>query len=52
MRDEWEAKKPELEKKISDILGVAWTIDINPNQIYAYADDGYAKESPGAMLAS
>jgi hypothetical protein len=52
VRDSWEAKKEGLAKKISEHLGVEWTIDINPNQIYAYAKDGYAKESPGAMIAA
>ncbi|GJN83194.1 hypothetical protein VFPFJ_11152 [Purpureocillium lilacinum] len=52
VRDDWESKKPEFEKSLSDILGEQWTIDINPNQIYAYAVDGYAKESLGSMLAA
>ncbi|KAJ6445393.1 ATP binding protein [Purpureocillium lavendulum] len=52
IRDDWESKKAEFEKSISDILGESWTIDINPNQIYAYAIDGYAKESLGSMLAA
>ncbi|OAQ60532.1 hypothetical protein VFPPC_06664 [Pochonia chlamydosporia 170] len=50
VRDSWEANKDGLAKKISELLGAEWTIDINPNQIYAYAKDGYAKESPGAMI--
>ncbi|KAF5139074.1 hypothetical protein E5D57_002863 [Metarhizium anisopliae] len=52
VRDNYESKKDELAKKISDVLGAEWTVDINPNQIYAYAKDGYAKESPGAMIAA
>lgn len=52
VRDEWENKKSQLEQSISSILGVPWTLDINPNQIYAYATDGYAKESTGSMLAA
>ncbi|KAI8627621.1 hypothetical protein F5Y19DRAFT_465808 [Xylariaceae sp. FL1651] len=50
VRDAWDAKKEELEGKISEILGTPWTIDVNPNQIYAYANDGYAKESLGACI--
>ncbi|EXU96894.1 hypothetical protein X797_009977 [Metarhizium robertsii] len=52
VRDNYESKKDELAKKISDVLDAEWTVDINPNQIYAYAKDGYAKESPGAMIAA
>lgn len=52
IRDEWEAKRPEFEKQISEVLGTEWTIDINPNQIHAYAKEGYAKESTGSCIAS
>lgn len=51
MRDEWDNKKADVEKKISDILTVPWTIEVNPNQIYAYAKSDYAKESLGSCLA-
>ena len=50
LRDNWDAKKPELEKELSDILGEPWTIEVDPLQIYAYATEGYAKESTGSML--
>ncbi|KAI0190696.1 hypothetical protein EV127DRAFT_388616 [Xylaria flabelliformis] len=51
VRDEWDAKKGEVEAKISEILGVAWTIDVNPNQIYAYSESSaYAKERIGSCL--
>jgi hypothetical protein len=33
-------------------LGEKWTIDVNFNQLYAYAGDGYAKNSPGACVAA
>ncbi|KAK2590944.1 hypothetical protein QQS21_011363 [Conoideocrella luteorostrata] len=52
IRDNWEAKKADLEKVISDRLGTSWTVDINPSQIYAYAKDGYAKESTGSMITA
>ncbi|XWX01171.1 hypothetical protein V2A60_009197 [Cordyceps javanica] len=52
IRDNWESKKEENEKEISDILGEKWTIDIDPKNIYPYGTDGsYAKESTGAMIA-
>ncbi|KAG5995909.1 hypothetical protein E4U54_002709 [Claviceps lovelessii] len=50
VRDNWEAKKPDWEKKISHILRTPWTIDIDVHQIYAYATDGWAKECTGSML--
>lgn len=52
IRDAWENKKSGFEQQISDSLSVPWTVDINPNQLYAYADEGYAKESPGDCIAS
>ncbi|KAI1164144.1 hypothetical protein F5B18DRAFT_650863 [Nemania serpens] len=50
VRDDWDAKKEAIAKKLSEILGVEWTIDVNPNQIYAYAKEGYAKENLGACI--
>ncbi|KAI0104283.1 hypothetical protein GGR51DRAFT_522214 [Nemania sp. FL0031] len=50
VRDAWDAKKEGLEAKLSETLGVAWTVEVNPNQIYAYAKDGYAKENLGACI--
>jgi hypothetical protein len=52
VRDDWDAKKEELEKKLSGILGVAWTVDVNPNQIFAYAkdDNGYARQNLGSCI--
>ncbi|KAI1188562.1 hypothetical protein F5B17DRAFT_262480 [Nemania serpens] len=50
VRDDWDAKKGAIEKKLSKILGVEWTIDVNPNQVFAYAKDGYAKENLGACI--
>ncbi|KAL7947965.1 hypothetical protein V8C42DRAFT_342952 [Trichoderma barbatum] len=52
IRDEWENKKPEYEKRLSDMLGEPWKIDINLHQVCAYAQDGYAVESPGSMIAA
>ncbi|KAI1458563.1 hypothetical protein F4805DRAFT_118112 [Annulohypoxylon moriforme] len=52
VRDAWDNKKSDFEKQISDTLIVPWTIDINPNQLFAYAEEGYAKESLGDCIAS
>lgn len=50
VRDDWDAKKADVEARITEILGVPWTIEVNPNQIYAYAKSGYAKENLGACI--
>ncbi|KAH8883563.1 hypothetical protein GQ53DRAFT_698995 [Thozetella sp. PMI_491] len=52
VRDEWEANKADFEKQLSDVLGTAWTIDINPNAVWPYHNDGYAKDSLGACIKS
>ncbi|KKO97461.1 hypothetical protein THAR02_10440 [Trichoderma harzianum] len=52
IRDEWENKKGEYEQRLSGLLDAPWKIDINLHQVCAYAQDGYAKESPGSMIAS
>ncbi|KAK1638907.1 hypothetical protein BDP81DRAFT_459519 [Colletotrichum phormii] len=51
IRDEWESKKEDLQKELSDVLGAEWTLkDINPSALYPYAVDGYAKESLGSCI--
>ncbi|KAK5625470.1 hypothetical protein RRF57_001186 [Xylaria bambusicola] len=52
VRDGWEAKKGDLEAKVTKILGTEWTIDVNPNQVFAYAGEerSYARESLGACI--
>ncbi|KAK4098770.1 hypothetical protein N658DRAFT_208972 [Parathielavia hyrcaniae] len=50
VRDEWDNNKADLEQQLSDLLGTAWTIDIQPNAIWPYHNDGYAKESLGSCL--
>ncbi|KAJ9149791.1 hypothetical protein NKR23_g4092 [Pleurostoma richardsiae] len=51
VRDNWEEKKPDFEKQLSEALSVPWTIDIDPKAIYPYAKEGYAKESLGKCIA-
>ncbi|KAH0441919.1 hypothetical protein CcaCcLH18_01779 [Colletotrichum camelliae] len=52
IRDDWESKKEDLQKELSDVLGAEWTLnDINPNELYPYAGDGYAKQSLGSCIA-
>ncbi|KAH8174832.1 hypothetical protein LIA77_06251 [Sarocladium implicatum] len=51
IRDAWENAKEGIESDLSSILGQTWTVDVNANQIYAYAEEGYAKECPGSMIA-
>ncbi|KAI1370982.1 hypothetical protein F4677DRAFT_436794 [Hypoxylon crocopeplum] len=52
IRDEWDSKKSDIERQLSDILTVPWTVEVNPNQLYTYATDGYAKESLGSCIAA
>ncbi|CAK7220082.1 hypothetical protein SCUCBS95973_004036 [Sporothrix curviconia] len=52
VRDKWEEKKPDFEKKISDALGTAWTIDINPLVLFPYATSSYGKENLGQLIQS
>ncbi|TDZ37986.1 hypothetical protein CTRI78_v010998 [Colletotrichum trifolii] len=52
IRDEWEAKKADLQKELSEILGAEWTLnDINPNELFPYAGEGYAKTSLGSCIS-
>ncbi|KAI0969034.1 hypothetical protein F4678DRAFT_463787 [Xylaria arbuscula] len=52
VRDDWDAKKGDLQAKYTELLGTEWTIDVNPNQVYAYATEerSYAKENLGNLL--
>ncbi|KAI1424277.1 hypothetical protein F5Y12DRAFT_715423 [Xylaria sp. FL1777] len=52
VRDDWDAKKGDIQAKITELLGVEWTIDVNPNQVYAYAteDKRYARENLGSCI--
>ncbi|KAH8645669.1 hypothetical protein BX600DRAFT_444235 [Xylariales sp. PMI_506] len=52
VRDEYDSKKENFAKDLSTVLSETWTIDVNPNLVFAYATDGYAKESLGSCLAS
>ena len=51
VRDEFESKRGELEQSLSEVLGVPWKIEVNPNQLYAYANESYAHNSIGRMIA-
>ena len=52
VRDNWENKKEDLEKQISNILGETWTINIDPKAIWPYGEDNsWAKTSTGDLLA-
>ncbi|KAG5759708.1 hypothetical protein H9Q72_012164 [Fusarium xylarioides] len=51
VRDQFEQEKPNLEAKLSKaLLGVSWTIDVDPLSIYPYAESSYARNSFGSML--
>ncbi len=44
VRDEFDAKRPDLEKRVSDLLGASWTIDIDPKNIAPYHTDSTANQ--------
>ncbi|KAK1770102.1 hypothetical protein QBC33DRAFT_312241 [Phialemonium atrogriseum] len=50
VRDEWDNNKADIEKQLSDLLGEAWTFEVNPNAIWPYHNDGYAKDSLGSCI--
>ncbi|KAF2427367.1 hypothetical protein EJ08DRAFT_671672 [Tothia fuscella] len=52
LRDSFTAKKEELEGQLSTLLGgEAWTIDVNPNLLFAYAPEGsYGYSSLGDCI--
>lgn len=50
VRDEWDNNKADFEKQLSELLGETWTIDINPNAVWPYHNDGYAKDSVGSCI--
>jgi len=37
VRDEFDSKKPDFEKQLSDILGQKWTIDVDTAALWPYA---------------
>ncbi|KAH7329921.1 hypothetical protein BKA65DRAFT_597075 [Rhexocercosporidium sp. MPI-PUGE-AT-0058] len=51
VRDSWDSKKADLEAKLLEQLGVAWTFDVNPLVIYPYAEEGsYGHHSLGDCI--
>ncbi|KAH7308544.1 hypothetical protein B0I35DRAFT_491718 [Stachybotrys elegans] len=51
VRDEWESKKEELEKSLSDLLGETWTLEADPASLYPYGEEGsYGKTSTGSLI--
>ncbi|KAJ6562322.1 hypothetical protein B0H19DRAFT_1259907 [Mycena capillaripes] len=51
VRDEYENKKLDFDKELSDLLGASWTFDFNPLSIYPYAESQhFAKDQPGTVL--
>jgi hypothetical protein len=51
VRDEWDNKKEELEKRLSDLLGEAWTFEVDPASLWPYGEENsYGKVSTGSMI--
>jgi len=50
VRDSWEANKSEYASKVAALLGETYSLEVDMNAIYPYADDGsWAKDRPGDM---
>lgn len=50
VRDNWEANKAEFASKIATLLGETYSLEVDMNAIYPYAEDSsWAKTSPGGM---
>ncbi|KAF4774857.1 hypothetical protein HER10_EVM0004082 [Colletotrichum scovillei] len=53
IRDDWENKREDFQKQLSDVLGTEWTLkDISPVALYPYAEESYAKERLGSCIES
>lgn len=51
VRDDWENKREDFQKQLSDVLGTEWTLkDISPVALYPYAEESYAKERLGSCI--
>jgi len=50
VRDDFDAKIPESEAKISKTLGVPWTVMVDTGALWPLAEERTAKEQFGAML--
>ncbi|EPE10264.1 hypothetical protein F503_05359 [Ophiostoma piceae UAMH 11346] len=51
VRDDFEEHKSDFEKKLSDLLEVGWTLDIDPLAIYPYAQKDHHKSALGRVIA-
>jgi len=52
VRDVWQTAQPDLEERISDLLGVSWKTDIDVAYIFTFAESEYSKTNPGDMIKS
>jgi hypothetical protein len=54
VRDEFEAKRADLEGQVTKLLGgEAWKIEVDPNLVYAYAEeDSYGRNSLGDCISA
>ncbi|KAJ3317532.1 hypothetical protein HDU93_004080, partial [Gonapodya sp. JEL0774] len=52
LRDSFESKKADFENKLTDLMGTSWTVDVNANALFPYAEEGsWASKSLGDCLA-
>ncbi len=50
VRDNWEAKKPELESQLSSLLDCPWQVSIDTQSLFPLIEVHYAKEHAGATF--
>ncbi|KAJ4124240.1 hypothetical protein NW768_009596 [Fusarium equiseti] len=51
IRDSWENTRGDHEQRLSEILGQPWTISVDPPALYPYAEDDWAQQCLGDVIA-
>ena len=51
VRDEFESKKDEYSKQISELMQALWTVHVDTANVLSYAGDGSGKDNPGGMFS-
>ena len=52
VRDNWEAKQPELEEQISKLLGTPWKVSVDPGYLWSIGEEGFVKQNPGGAICA
>ncbi|RFN46336.1 hypothetical protein FIE12Z_9410 [Fusarium flagelliforme] len=51
LRDSWENTRGDHEQRLSEILGQPWTTSVDPSALYPYAEDDWAQQGLGDVIA-